>query len=81
MLYPSTSLSHLTGADGAPIVVQHPDLPVVFDFVVKDTVSSAVPPVGAPAVIAPLQVEAHCVIGTGVPPHLAFVDICREQER
>lgn len=47
----------------------------MFDFVVMNTVSGAVPPVGAPAVIAPFQVEAHRVIGTGVPPCLAFIDI------
>lgn len=53
----------------------------MFDFVVMNTVSGAVPPVGAPAVIAPFQVEAHRVVGTGVPPCLAFIDICREPER
>lgn len=52
----------------------------MLDLVVMDTVSGAVVPVGAPAVIASLQVEAHCVIGTGVPPRLAFINICREHK-
>lgn len=43
-----------------------------------DTVTGAVVPVGAPAVIASLQVEAHRVVGTGVPPRLAFINVCRE---
>lgn len=73
--------SHLTGAHRAPITVQHPDLPTVLDLAVMDTVPSAVVPVGAPAVIASVQVEAHCVVGTGVPPRLAFINICREHKK
>lgn len=41
-----------------------------------NTVSGAVVPVGTPAVVASLEVEAHCVVGTGVPPRLAFINIC-----
>lgn len=48
----------------------------MLDLVVMNTISGAVVPVGTPAVIASLQVEAHCVIGTGVPPRLAFINIC-----
>lgn len=73
------SSSHLAGAHRAPVAVQHPDLPAVLDLVVMDTVTGAVVPVGAAAVVASLQVEAHCVVGTGVPPRLAFINICREQ--
>lgn len=70
--------TYLAGAHRAPIVVQHPDLPTVLDLVVMDTVAGAVMPVGAPTVISSLQVEAHRVVGTGVPPCLAFIYICRE---
>lgn len=80
-LSPSASVSYLTGAHRAPITVQHPDLPTVLDLVVMDTVAGAIVPVGAPAVIASLQVEAHCVVGTGVPPRLAFINICREHNK
>lgn len=53
----------------------------MLDLVVMDTVAGAVVPVGAPAVIASLQVEAHCVVGTGVPPRLAFINICEEHRK
>lgn len=75
-LSPSATVSYLAGAHRAPITVQHPDLPAVLDLVVVDTVSSAVVPVGTSAVIASLQVETHRVVGTGVPPRLAFINIC-----
>ena len=75
------SVSHLTGAHGAPIAVQHPDLPTVLNLVVMDTVAGAVVPVGAPAVVASVQVEAHCVVGTGVPPRLAFINVCGGRRR
>lgn len=78
---PSPTVSYLTGAHGAPITVQHPDLPTVLDLVVMDTVTGAVVAVGAPAVVASLQVEAHRVVGTGVPPRLAFINICREHKK
>lgn len=78
---PYPCVSHLAGAHRAPITVQHPDLPTVLDLVVMDTVAGAVVPVGAPAVIASFQVEAHCVVGTGVPPRLAFINICREHKK
>lgn len=77
----SQPIHYLAGAHRAPIAVQHPDLPAVLDLVVMDTVTGAVVPVGAPAVIASLQVEAHCVVGTGVPPCLAFINICREYKK
>lgn len=80
-LCPPPSVSYLAGAHRAPITVQHPDLPTVLDLVVVDTVAGAVVPVGAPAVIASLQVEAHCVVGTGVPPRLAFINICGEHKK
>lgn len=66
---------HLAGAHGAPVGVQHPDLPAVLDLVVVDTVAGAVVSVRAAAVVASLQVEAHRVVGAGVPPRLALIDI------
>lgn len=80
-LCPSPSVSYLAGAHRAPIAVQHPDLPTVLDLVVMDTVACAVVTVGAPAVVASVQVEAHCVVGTGVPPRLAFINICGERKK
>lgn len=53
----------------------------MLDLVVMDTVAGAVVPMGAPTVIASLQVEAHCVVGTGVPPRLAFINICGEHKK
>lgn len=83
--FPSLCMSqpvhYLAGAHRAPIAVQHPDLPAVLDLVVMDTVAGAVVPVGAPTVIASFQVEAHCVVGTGVPSCLAFINICREYKK
>lgn len=76
VVYTSVSVCYLAGAHGAPVAVQHPDLPAVLDLVVVDTVTGAVVAVGAPAVVASVQVEAHRVVGTGVPPRLAFIDIC-----
>lgn len=77
----SQPVHYLAGAHRAPITVQHPDLPAVLDLVVMDTVAGAVVPVGAPTVIASFQVEAHCVVGTGVPSCLAFINICREYKK
>lgn len=71
------SISHLTGADRAAITVQDPDLPAVLDLAVVDAVPGAVVSVGTAAVVASVQVEAHRVVGAGVPPRLAFVNICR----
>lgn len=70
------SAPYLTGADGATIAVQNPDLPTVFDLVVMDTVASAVVSMWASAVVAPVQVEAHSVVGAGVSSCLAFVNVC-----
>lgn len=72
---PAHHLAGLAGADGAPIGVQHPDLPAVLHPVAVDTVSGAVASVGTPAVIASLQVEAHRVVGTRAAARLALVDI------
>lgn len=77
---PSCPLYYLAGAHRAPVAVQHPDLPAVLDLVVMDTVTGAVMPVGAPTVVPSLQVEAHCVVGAGVPPCLAFINIYREHK-
>lgn len=74
----SGCVSYLAGAHRAPITVQHPDLPTVLDLVVMDTVAGAVVSVGTAAVVASLQVEAHRVVGAGVPPRLAFINICSE---
>lgn len=75
--HPPASVSHLTGADRAAITVQDPDLPAVLDLAVVDAVPGAVVSVGTAAVVASVQVEAHRVVGAGVPPRLAFVNICR----
>lgn len=72
---PTHHLASLTGADGAPIIVEDPDLPIVFDLVVVDTVPGAVVSVRAAAVVAPLQVETHRVIRTGVPARLTFINV------
>lgn len=72
---------YLTGANRAPIAVQHPDLSAVLDLVVMDTVTGTIVPVGAPAVVASLQVEAHSVVGTGVPPRLAFINVYEEHKK
>ena len=48
----------------------------MLNLVVMDTVSGAVVAVGAAAVVASVQVEAHGVVGTGVPARLAFINIC-----
>lgn len=78
---PPASVSHLTGADRAAIAVQHPDLPAVLDLAVVDAVPGAVVSVGTAAVVASVQVKAHRVVGAGVPPRLAFVNICRGPEK
>ena len=46
-----------------------------------DTVTGTVVSMGTATVVAPLQVETHSVIGAGVPPSLAFVNICWERHR
>lgn len=80
-LPPPASISHLTGADRAAIAVQDPDLPAVLDLAVVDAVPGAVVSVGTAAVVASVQVEAHRVVGAGVPPCLAFVNICRGPQK
>lgn len=72
---PAHHLTRLTGTDGAPIVVQHPDLPIVLDLIVMDTVAGTVVSVGAATVVASLQVETHGVVATGVPARFAFVHV------
>lgn len=67
--------SSLAGAHRAPVVFQHPDLAIVFDFSIVHTIPCAVLPVGTPAVIATVQVEANGVIGTAVSSSSTFVNI------
>lgn len=49
----------------------------MLDLAVVDAVPGAVVSVGTAAVVASVQVKAHRVVGAGVPPRLAFVNICR----
>lgn len=72
---PPPLFPHLTGADRAAVAVQHPDLPAVLDLAVVDAVAGAVVSVGTAAVVASVQVEADGVVGAGVHPRLAFVNI------
>lgn len=53
----------------------------MLDLAVVDAVPGAVVSVGTAAVVAPVQVEAHRVVGAGVPPRLAFVNICRGPQK
>lgn len=48
----------------------------MLDLAVVDAVAGAVVSVGAAAVVAPVQVKAHRVVGAGVPPRLALINIC-----
>lgn len=73
--------TNLAGAHRAPVVFQHPDLAIVFDFSIVHTIPCAVLPVGTPAVIATVQVEANGVIGTAVSSSSTFVNIYRQQKR
>lgn len=50
----------------------------MLDLVVMDTVAGAVVAMRAAAVVASLQVEAHRVVGAGVPPRLALIDIWKK---
>ena len=74
--HPSThNKSSLAGTHRAPVVLQHPDLAVVFDFPVVHAVPCAVLSMGTPAIVATVQVEANGVIGTAVPPSPTFINI------
>lgn len=74
--HPSTHHQpRLTGADRAPVVIQHPNLPVVFHLPVMGAVTRAVPTVRTAAVITSVNVKAHGVISTAVPPHLTFINV------
>ena len=74
-------LAYLAGADRAPIVLQDPNLPIVFDLAFIDTVSCAVLPMWTPTVIATIQVKTNGVIGTAVPPCGAFINVCRKRSQ
>lgn len=74
--HPSThNKPSLAGTHGAPVILQHPDLAVVFDLPIVHTIPCAVLPVGTPAIISAVQVEANGVIGTAVPARATFVNI------
>lgn len=75
---PSVPLAHLTRADRAPVVIQHPDLPVVFHLPFVGAVSRAVPPVRTAAVVTSVHVKAHGVVGTAVPPRLTFINVYQQ---
>lgn len=53
----------------------------MLDLAIVDAVPGAVVSVGTAAVVASVQVEAHRVVGAGVPPRLAFVNICRRTQK
>lgn len=72
--------TNLAGAHRAPVVLQHPDLAVVFDLPIVHTVPGAVLPVGTPAIISTIQVEANGVVGTAVPPRSTLVNIYGQQK-
>jgi hypothetical protein len=72
-------ITHLAGADGAPVIVQHPDLPVVFVLVVMVTVPGAVLAVRAPAVVASVHIETHRIVSTAVSFCHTLIYICREE--
>lgn len=74
--HPSThDKPSLAGTHGAPVVFQHPDLAGVLHFPLVHAVPSAVLPMGTPAIVSPVQVEANGVVGAAVPPSPAFVNI------
>lgn len=77
--FPSASLAHLTRADRAPVVIQHPDLPVVFHLPVVGAVSRAVPTVRTAAVVTSVHIKAHGVISTAVPPRLTFINVYQQE--
>lgn len=58
-------LTHLARADGASVIFQNPDLPVVFHLAVMDAVPSTVVPMRTSAVISTIQIKTDGVIGTG----------------
>lgn len=72
---------YLTGADGAPVLIQHPNLPVVLHLSIMKTVACAVFPVRTPAVIASVHVKAHRVVSTAVPTCLTFIDIYKTDHK
>lgn len=67
--------SGLAGAHGAPVVLQHPDLPAVLDFSIVHTVPRAVLSVGTATIISTVQVEADGVVGAAVPPGPTLINI------
>ncbi len=78
---PSAPSAHLTRADRAPVVIQHPNLPVVFHLPVMGAVARAVPTVRTAAVITSVHVKAHGVISTAVPPHLTFINVYQPETK
>lgn len=73
--------THLAGTHGAPVVFQHPDLAGVLHFPLVHAVPSAVLPMGTPAIVSPVQVEANGVVGAAVPPSPAFVNIYGQEKQ
>lgn len=67
--------ARLTGADGASVTVQHPDLSAVLDLGVLDAVSGAVVSVRAAAVVASVQIEADRVVSAGAAARPALIDV------
>lgn len=56
----------LARTHGTPVIFQHPDLAVVFDFVFMDTIASTVMTMWTSAVVSPVQIKADCIVGTRV---------------
>lgn len=67
--------SILTWTHRAPVILQHPNLTIVFNFSIMDAVPCAVLSMRASAIIATIQVKANGIIGTAVPPSPTLIDI------
>lgn len=67
--------TRLARADGASVIVQHPDLSIVLDLVVMDTVTGAVVTVGTAAVVSAVKVKTRGVVGARAASRAALVDV------
>lgn len=73
----SSISTDLARADRASVILQHPNLTIVLDFVFMDTVSCAVLAMGTSTVIPTIQVKANSVIGTAMPSSSTFINVCK----
>lgn len=67
--------TRLARTNRASVIVQHPDLSIVLDLVVMDTVSGAVVSVGTAAVVSAVEVKAHRVVGARAASRTTLVDV------